>query len=342
MRKLPLTLSCFVLAALALSGCGRLKMKEREAWRREAELSCLRSKQLKTSDYVRQVSAIQTGDSVCGADYPLKVKGVEVETTGSLQAYAPGGAPASGSELVTGISPEATLVCPMVVALDRFVAEVVQPAALSRFGQAVVEVKTFGSYSCRPMNNQRGAALSEHGFANAIDVAGFRLADGRYVSVKAEWKSGPEDSQAFLREVHQGACSLFTTVLGPGADMFHYDHIHMDLARHGAKGTRTICKPVLPPPPPPGPLAAAAQTQPWPFDPATVGRRLSAAPGMSVTAQPEPLRSAAPLGATVYNRPAPPHAAYRPPPVPAQPTDDEFDPTQFDLPEEPNGAPPNP
>jgi hypothetical protein len=103
-----------------------------------------------------------------------------------------------------------------------------------------------GSYSCRGMNGQMGAKISEHAFGNALDIGGFRLADGRKITVVHDWTRGDEQTQAFLRDVHAGACSTFTTVLGPGANVFHYNHIHVDLAMHGnsSTGLRRICKPL--------------------------------------------------------------------------------------------------
>jgi len=70
----------------------------------------------------------------------------------------------------------------------------------------------------------------------------FRLADGREITVARGWRGAP-DEQAFLREVFVGACGYFTTVLAPGADAFHYDHFHLDLARHDPRGERRICQP---------------------------------------------------------------------------------------------------
>ena len=58
------------------------------------------------------------------------------------------------------------------------------------------------------------------------------------------WRGAPEE-QEFLREVFVGACRYFNTVLGPGADMFHHDHFHLDLARHDPRGQRHVCKPIL-------------------------------------------------------------------------------------------------
>jgi hypothetical protein len=117
----------------------------------------------------------------------------------------------------------------------------VVPAARHHFGAAVVELKVAASYSCRPMNHVDGARLSEHGHANALDVAGFVLADGRTIAVKSGWQ-GPVAERSFLQDVHRGACGVFTTVLGPDYDANHHDHFHLDLARHGRDGDGRICK----------------------------------------------------------------------------------------------------
>jgi hypothetical protein len=115
------------------------------------------------------------------------------------------------------------------------------PAARYYLGSSVVELKVAASYSCRPMNNVDGANLSEHGHANAVDISTFVLADGREVAVKSGWWGGLAERN-FLRDVHRGACGVFTTVLGPGYDINHRDHFHLDLARHGRDGEGRICK----------------------------------------------------------------------------------------------------
>ena len=138
------------------------------------------------------------------------------------------------------VKPAATLACPIVSALDHWIAQSVQPASLRWFAQPVIEIKQISAFSCRSMNNQRGARISEHAFGNAIDVAAFVLADGRIVKVKEGWR-GRAEEQGFLRDVQAAACDQFNTVLAPGADAFHYDHIHVDLMRR-ASGRR-ICLP---------------------------------------------------------------------------------------------------
>lgn len=129
----------------------------------------------------------------------------------------------------------------MIPAVDHWVRSVVEPAARLHFGAPLRELKVAASYGCRPINHKRGAKLSEHGHANAIDISEFRLADGRRVIVKVGWW-GDSRERAFLRAVHRGACDTFTTVLGPLADRHHRDHFHFDLARHGRTGAYRVCR----------------------------------------------------------------------------------------------------
>jgi hypothetical protein len=159
---------------------------------------------------------------------------------------------------------------------------VVQPAAMNLLGAQVIEIKA-GSYSCRAMNNGTATTrTSEHAFGNAVDVFSFRLNDNRVITVKDGWRGSPEE-QNFLREVFVGACEHFSTVLGPGADPLHYDHIHIDLARH-AKG-RHICKPVINYTPnydlkPPDPARPYASAQPLPRGPAPAAATMVASGGL--------------------------------------------------------------
>jgi hypothetical protein len=145
--------------------------------------------------------------------------------------------------LITGsveVKPAATLACPIVAALDQWIAVAVQPAAQRWFRQPVVEIKQISAYSCRGMNGDPNAHISEHAFGNALDIAEFTLADGRVVSVQYGWHGTPEE-QGFLHDVQMAACQQFTTVLAPGANVYHYNHIHVDLMRHYSD--RHICEP---------------------------------------------------------------------------------------------------
>jgi hypothetical protein len=138
------------------------------------------------------------------------------------------------------VKPAATLACPLVSALDQWIAAAVQPAALRWFHQPVVEIRQISAYSCRGMNGNPNAHISEHAFGNALDIASFVLADGHKVTVQYGWRGSPEE-QAFLHDVQLAACNEFTTVLAPGANIYHYNHIHVDLMRRYSG--RRICQP---------------------------------------------------------------------------------------------------
>jgi hypothetical protein len=138
------------------------------------------------------------------------------------------------------VSPPATLACPIVAALDQWIGTAVQPAAMRWFRQPVVEIKQISAYSCRGMNGNPNAHISEHAFGNALDITEFDLADGHVISVQYGWRGTPEE-QGFLHDVQSAACDQFSTVLAPGANVYHYNHIHVDLMRR-ASG-RGICEP---------------------------------------------------------------------------------------------------
>lgn len=127
--------------------------------------------------------------------------------------------------------------CPVAAGLALWEWHVVQPAALRRFGTKVAAVEHYGSYSCRRIYGRSEGAWSEHASANAIDIAAFRLADGRRISVVGDWK-GDGAKALFLRDVRDGACRLFATTLSPDYNEAHRDHFHLDQAKRGAMGWR--------------------------------------------------------------------------------------------------------
>jgi hypothetical protein len=253
LRQIHLVLGVVALTALSVVGCTRYQKEQRAEWRSQAEKACMRTGNVRESQHVRIAKALE-GPGSCGADLPLRVSGFtmdNMDVTASAPSLSNIGLRNPASGFVTKLNQESTMNCPMYSAVDRWLEQVVQPASMARFGQPVVELRIMGTYSCRRMNNGRASArMSEHSFANAMDVGGFRLADGSIITVLKGWKGGQEE-QNFLREVHSGACNNFATVLGPGADAFHYDHFHLDLARHGRGGNRSICRPnpqAVPPP----------------------------------------------------------------------------------------------
>lgn len=120
-----------------------------------------------------------------------------------------------------------TLSCRSAVALALWERHIVGPAAERHFGADVARLEHFGSYACRNVYGRKDARISRHATADALDVAGFVLEDGRRISVVRDWGSTDPDG-AFLREVHDGACRVFDSVLGPEYNAAHRDHFHLD------------------------------------------------------------------------------------------------------------------
>jgi hypothetical protein len=136
------------------------------------------------------------------------------------------------AEIVPGIAmrPDAVLRCDTARALARWTADFAVPAA-RRLDRGPITALDHGStYICRRRNNQPDGALSEHAFGNAVDVMGVRFADGDALRIEPRADSGSIE-EAFQRTLRGAACLYFTTVLGPGADAYHDDHLHMDVKR---------------------------------------------------------------------------------------------------------------
>lgn len=132
-------------------------------------------------------------------------------------------------DIGTPVTNLGAMTCPLAAAFTGWVRDAAQPAAKAWLGSGIVRIESFGTYSCRSVNNQAGARLSEHGRANAVDVGAFVLADGRRIPVLAGWNGEDEDVRRFLRAVHQAGCRRFKVALGPDANTFHRDHLHFDL-----------------------------------------------------------------------------------------------------------------
>jgi len=122
------------------------------------------------------------------------------------------------------VKPAAILRCPMAAALADWVRTDAAPLA-ERLGTALSELDNFDSFECRGRNRVSGAKMSEHGRANALDVRALKFANGQSLSLTDRGAPRPQ-----REAVLQSVCARFTTVLGPGSDGYHEDHIHLDLA----------------------------------------------------------------------------------------------------------------
>ncbi|WP_319532231.1 extensin family protein [uncultured Cohaesibacter sp.] len=139
------------------------------------------------------------------------------------------------------LSREATVNCVVISQLNRFFNDKVQPLAQSYMGEQVTGIRVAASYSCRTRNSKRGAKLSEHGKANAIDISALTLSDGTVLTVDDDWSSYGRKGR-FMRAFNREACKYFTTVIGPGGDKYHQDHIHLDHGSHGRRGLWRSCQ----------------------------------------------------------------------------------------------------
>ncbi|SDX42525.1 extensin family protein [Pseudomonas sp. NFACC08-1] len=118
--------------------------------------------------------------------------------------------------------------CPLAVAFALFERHALQPAAVATYGQRVARVDHLGSFACRNMYGRESGARSQHATASALDIAGFRLADGRTISVLRDWPKDSADAR-FLRQVREGACDMFSVVLSPDYNAAHRNHFHLDV-----------------------------------------------------------------------------------------------------------------
>ncbi len=130
------------------------------------------------------------------------------------------------------VTPPAILRCTMAEAVAGWVREAAAPRALD-LGSSLKAVENITSFDCRGRNGISGAKLSEHGKANALDIHSLRLAN----VVELTDPQVPKDFREGLRK---SACARFTTVLGPGSDGFHEEHIHVDLLDR--RGGYRICE----------------------------------------------------------------------------------------------------
>lgn len=153
----------------------------------------------------------------CGIDHPVRLTAL------------PGG---------VALKPAAIVNCAVARALVSFIGEDVAAAARERLAGRVAAVAVATSYDCRPQNHVGGAKMSEHGVGNAVDLSSFVLDGGKTVTV-----GDPKADAAavsFVADIRKASCARFTTVLGPGSDSEHGNHLHLDL-RQRSNGYR-ICQ----------------------------------------------------------------------------------------------------
>ena len=159
----------------------------------------------------------RSGDALCGDVAPVRMTAIRLEGGGKVE-----------------LRPAAVARCEMALEFAQWVREDLAPG-VRPLGSGLRRIEIAASYHCRPRNNVSGARLSEHGLANAIDVGALVLDDGRRVAIV-----DPKAPQFLFAEMRLSTCARFTTVLGPGSDAAHHDHVHLDLARR--RGGYRLCQ----------------------------------------------------------------------------------------------------
>ncbi|MBN9057287.1 MAG: extensin family protein [Rhizobiales bacterium] len=154
----------------------------------------------------RDVPRISRGRS-CGIEWPVELSGL----SGGIQ-----------------IKPAAQVNCQITEAFARWVKRELVPSTRMRYLSGVSAIHQMSSYSCRTMNSQRGAAMSEHAKGNAIDVGKIVLTSGKAIAIERKGFFAFRE-KGLLKSVRGDSCKYFSTVLGPGSDRFHKDHFHFDL-----------------------------------------------------------------------------------------------------------------
>ena len=129
------------------------------------------------------------------------------------------------------------MTCRTALALSVWRRQSLEPAAREILGSDVVQIDQMGAYSCRNVNGAAGGRRSAHARANAFDVGGFRLRDGRRVTVADHW-SGDSPEARFLRRIRDEACQVYGTVLSPDYNAAHRDHLHLEVR----EGSWTMCR----------------------------------------------------------------------------------------------------
>ncbi|HLQ93465.1 MAG TPA: extensin family protein [Xanthobacteraceae bacterium] len=178
---------------------------------------------------------------------PIESDGCEVPDVVRIEAIV------LKDKSLVAVTPPATMGCTMAESLARWVRDDVT-SIVREMGSPLRSIDNYASFNCRPRNNVAGAPVSEHGHANALDVRSVKLADGRSVKLF--------DSQvlrSFREGMKKSACARFTTVLGPGSDGYHEDHVHVDMMRR--LGPR-ICNWAIKDAEPAAPVAAAVTSSP--------------------------------------------------------------------------------
>ncbi len=162
--------------------------------------------------------------SGCAIDTPVRLKAVKLAPRWRTSIRLPD---------------EPTLSCRFGERFGHWLRDLVAPLIAGELAVELKSVRTGPGYECRNRNRAEAGKISAHASGQAADVASFELANGRTLTVKPD---GDEHMQATVTAIRVAACGWFTTVLGPGSDAAHTDHMHVDIMQHGSSDRYRICQ----------------------------------------------------------------------------------------------------
>ncbi|QND53351.1 extensin [Phyllobacterium sp. 628] len=160
-------------------------------------------------------------EGMCGERSPLKITAI-------------------GKENPIKFAAPVTTNCTMAGTLAVWIGDV-EKAAQKSFGAGIESIGTGSDYQCRKVNNGHKGRVSEHAFANALDIMSFKFSNGKTTELATGWKGTPEE-QEFWRSIHKTSCEQFMTVIGPDGDAAHQGNIHLDLGCHGKSCKARLCQ----------------------------------------------------------------------------------------------------
>jgi hypothetical protein len=160
----------------------------------------------------------------CTIEAPVRLKAIKV---------------LSRPPTVIRLPDEPILSCKFVEHFGRWLGDLAAPLIAGRLNSDVKAVRTGPGYECRNRNRAEKAKLSAHANGLAVDIMSFELADGQTLAIKP---SGDDRARATVQALRTAACGWFTTVLGPGSDAAHAEHMHVDILPHGSSDRYRVCE----------------------------------------------------------------------------------------------------
>jgi hypothetical protein len=162
--------------------------------------------------------------AACTIQVPVRLKSVTVRGRAVTEVHLP---------------EEPVVSCEFAERLTSWLRHLVAPLITGVMSTDLRAVRTGPGYECRNRNGAAVGKLSAHAVGKAIDISGFELSSGKLIAIKPD---GDEAMRNVVDAVRTAACGWFTTVLGPGSDAAHTDHLHVDVALHGANDRYRICQ----------------------------------------------------------------------------------------------------